>query len=158
MQTFAFRLRPHEELMAGIIAFAKEHHIRAGVILTCVGSLEQVTLRYANTGKATQLIGHFEIVRLLELLLSTVASIYISQFLTAAALLLVGICSAAIKYTQQQRSLWVHWRTLILNVSTILHMVMRSLQFIAEQAPAHKILWCCHRRCLAKTDQFLMRL
>lgn len=50
--------------MAGIIAFAKEHHIRAGVILTCVGSLEQVTLRYANTGKATQLIGHFEIVSL----------------------------------------------------------------------------------------------
>ncbi len=50
--------------MSEIVAFGKEHHIRAGVILTCVGSLEQVTLRYANTGKATQLNGHFEIVSL----------------------------------------------------------------------------------------------
>lgn len=46
------------------MAFAKKHHIRAGVILTCVGSLEQVTLRYANTGNATQLQGHFEVVSL----------------------------------------------------------------------------------------------
>ena len=50
--------------MEGIIAAGKEHHIRAGVILTCVGSLEQVTLRYANTGKASQMNGHFEIVSL----------------------------------------------------------------------------------------------
>ena len=50
--------------MAEIVQFGKDHHIRAGVILTCVGSLEQVTLRYANTGKATQLNGHFEIVSL----------------------------------------------------------------------------------------------
>lgn len=64
MRTFAFRLRPHEDLMAQIMAFAKKHHIRAGVILTCVGSLEQVTLRYANTGNATQLQGHFEVVSL----------------------------------------------------------------------------------------------
>ena len=64
MRTFAFRLRPHEELMGEITAFAKKHHIRAGIILTCVGSLEQVTLRYANTGKATQVQGHFEIVSL----------------------------------------------------------------------------------------------
>lgn len=50
--------------MAEIVQFGRDHHIRAGVILTCVGSLEQVTLRYANTGKATQLNGHFEIVSL----------------------------------------------------------------------------------------------
>ena len=50
--------------MAEIVQFGKERHIRAGVILTCVGSLEQVTLRYANTGKATHLNGHFEIVSL----------------------------------------------------------------------------------------------
>lgn len=64
MKTYAFRLRPHEDLMEEIVAFAKKHHVRAGVILTCVGSLEQVTLRYANTGKASQLQGHFEIVSL----------------------------------------------------------------------------------------------
>lgn len=64
MKTFALRLRPHQDLMAEIIAFGKRNHIRAGVIVTCVGSLEQVTLRYANTGKATQLNGHFEIVSL----------------------------------------------------------------------------------------------
>lgn len=64
MKTYAFRLRPHEDLMEEIIAFAKKHHVRAGIILTCVGSLEQVTLRYANTGKASQLQGYFEIVSL----------------------------------------------------------------------------------------------
>ena len=64
MKTYAFRLHPHQDLMAEIVAFGKEKHIRAGVLLTCVGSLEQVTLRYANTGKATQLNGHFEIVSL----------------------------------------------------------------------------------------------
>lgn len=64
LTTFAFRLRPHEDLLEQIVSFAKQHHIRAGVILTCVGSLEQVTLRYANTGKATQSNGHFEIVSL----------------------------------------------------------------------------------------------
>ena len=50
--------------MGAIVAFAIQHHIRAGIILTCVGSLEQVSLRYANTGKATKLQGHFEIVSL----------------------------------------------------------------------------------------------
>ena len=64
MRTYALRLKPHQDLMEGIIAAGKEHHIRAGVILTCVGSLEQVTLRYANTGKASQMNGHFEIVSL----------------------------------------------------------------------------------------------
>lgn len=46
------------------MSFARQQHIRAGVILTCVGSLEQVVLRFANTGKATQYNGHFEIVSL----------------------------------------------------------------------------------------------
>lgn len=64
MKTYAFRLQPHQDLMAEIVAFGKANNIRAGVLLTCVGSLEQVTLRYANTGKATQLNGHFEIVSL----------------------------------------------------------------------------------------------
>lgn len=64
MKTYAFRLRPHEDLMEQIMSVAKQHNIRAGVILTCVGSLEQVNLRYANTGKATQFNGHFEIVSL----------------------------------------------------------------------------------------------
>lgn len=62
--TFAFRVRPHEDLLEQIVTVAKQRHIRAGVILTCVGSLEQVKLRYANTGKATQFTGHFEIVSL----------------------------------------------------------------------------------------------
>ncbi|KAL0023036.1 hypothetical protein WJX79_002817 [Trebouxia sp. C0005] len=45
MKTYAFRLHPHQDLMEEIVAFGKENHIRAGVLLTCVGSLEQVTLR-----------------------------------------------------------------------------------------------------------------
>ena len=50
--------------MEQIMSFARQKNIRAGVILTCVGSLEQVVLRYANTGRATQFNGHFEIVSL----------------------------------------------------------------------------------------------
>ncbi|DBB09031.1 hypothetical protein WJX82_004815 [Trebouxia sp. C0006] len=45
MKTYAFRLQPHQDLMAEIVAFGKANNIRAGVLLTCVGSLEQVTLR-----------------------------------------------------------------------------------------------------------------
>jgi len=43
MKTYAFRLQPHQDLMAEIVAFGKANNIRAGVLLTCVGSLEQVT-------------------------------------------------------------------------------------------------------------------
>jgi predicted DNA-binding protein with PD1-like motif len=57
-----FRLKPHEDLKQSIMDFAAKHHIRAGIIVTCVGSLEQFNLRFANQSKGQSQKGYFEIV------------------------------------------------------------------------------------------------
>jgi len=62
--TFTFRLRPHQDLKQGIAEVARTHQIDAGVIVTCVGSLEQYHLRFANQEQGTRARGHFEIVSL----------------------------------------------------------------------------------------------
>ena len=64
IKSFAFRLRPKADLKMSIIEFAKENHIRAGAIVTCVGSLEQVNIRFANQEKSERRKGFFEIVSL----------------------------------------------------------------------------------------------
>lgn len=63
-KSYAFRLKPHEDLKQGILRFAADHKIKAGCIVTTVGSLEQCNLRFANQPKGTELSGHFEIVSL----------------------------------------------------------------------------------------------
>lgn len=64
MSTFAFRLHPGEDPKAALDNFAKERHLLAACILTCVGSLRKAVLRFANQEQATTLEGHFEIVSL----------------------------------------------------------------------------------------------
>jgi predicted DNA-binding protein with PD1-like motif len=44
--------------------FAKRNQIRAGVIVTCVGSLEQYNIRFANQANGDTQKGYFEIVSL----------------------------------------------------------------------------------------------
>jgi predicted DNA-binding protein with PD1-like motif len=44
--------------------FAQENNIKAGIILTCVGSLEQYNLRFANQKTGSQKTGYAEIVSL----------------------------------------------------------------------------------------------
>ena len=60
--SYAFRIKPNEDLKVGILAFAKNHNIKAGAIVTCVGSLTQFHLRFANQEKGKKQNGHFEIV------------------------------------------------------------------------------------------------
>jgi len=60
----AFRLKPGADLRKSIEAFVAEHNIQAGYMITCVGSLTQTHLRYANQPNGTQLNGFFEIVSL----------------------------------------------------------------------------------------------
>jgi predicted DNA-binding protein with PD1-like motif len=60
----AFRLLPHQDLKDEITAWAQKNRIKAGAIVTCVGSLEQVHLRFANQKKSAIEIGHFEILSL----------------------------------------------------------------------------------------------
>jgi uncharacterized protein len=62
--TYAFRLKPGDDLKAGIEKIVKENSIRAGWISTCVGSLTDYTIRFANQADGSKGNGHFEIVSL----------------------------------------------------------------------------------------------
>ena len=64
LKTYSLRLRPGDDLRQQLTAFVQEHHIRAGAMLTCVGSLTMTTLRLANQEAASVYRGHFEIVSL----------------------------------------------------------------------------------------------
>ncbi len=64
MKIHAFRLLPGQDLRREIEAFAKQQNIQAGWVMTCVGSLTQTHLRYANQPDGAKRNGHFEIVSL----------------------------------------------------------------------------------------------
>ena len=64
LKTYALRLRPGDDLRQQLGAFVQTHNIRAGAMLTCVGSLTVATLRLANQDGPTVYRGHFEIVSL----------------------------------------------------------------------------------------------
>lgn len=64
MKMHVFRLTPHQDLKKEIQEFARKNDFTAAVLVTCVGSLEQYNLRFANHEMATQCKGHFEIVSL----------------------------------------------------------------------------------------------
>lgn len=64
MKVHAIRLKPGEDLKKSIIKYVNEHHIRAGWIVTCAGSLTNYAIRFANQPNATIDSGHFEIVSL----------------------------------------------------------------------------------------------
>lgn len=63
-RVYALRLRPGQDLKREIVAFAQQHQIEAGYIITCVGSLQKVSLRLANQPAATEWEDKFEIVSL----------------------------------------------------------------------------------------------
>lgn len=60
----AFRLKPGEDLKSAIEAYVLLHKIEAGWMMTCVGSITQYHLRFANQPNGTKATGHFEIVSL----------------------------------------------------------------------------------------------
>ena len=63
-KVYIFRLNPGEDLRKSIEALVKEKNIIAGWINTCVGSLTDYTIRFANQQQGTSGSGHFEIVNL----------------------------------------------------------------------------------------------
>jgi len=77
-KSYAFRLKPHEDLKRGIIAFAAEQKIKAGCIVTAVGSLEQVNLRFANQNSGSNISGHYEIVSLVGTFSETYSHLHLS--------------------------------------------------------------------------------
>jgi len=62
MENYTFRLRPGQDLLDDIDAFVMENHIEAGCILSGVGSLKHVILRFANRKVYDEFDGYFEIV------------------------------------------------------------------------------------------------
>ena len=63
-KVYVFRLKPGEDLRKSIEAMVKEKNIEAGWINTCVGSLTDYTIRFANQQEGIRGSGHFEIVSL----------------------------------------------------------------------------------------------
>lgn len=61
---FALRLRPNDDLLVGLRAFAKARGLRAAFVASCAGSATHTSVRYANQPAASVRDGHFEIVSL----------------------------------------------------------------------------------------------
>ena len=78
MRTYALRLRPGDDLRQQLTAFTKQHNIKAGAIVTCVGSLTTATLRLANQEGPTVYQGHFEIVSLVGTLSTNGSHLHLS--------------------------------------------------------------------------------
>ena len=78
MQTYSFRLRPGQDLKTELDAFVKQQRIEAGAMLTCVGSLTDVTLRLANQDGPSVWRGHFEIVSLVGTLSTNGSHLHLS--------------------------------------------------------------------------------
>lgn len=60
----AFRLKPGQDLKQEITAYVQQHKIEAGWIVTCVGSVTQYNLRFANQPESNKATGHYEIISL----------------------------------------------------------------------------------------------
>jgi predicted DNA-binding protein with PD1-like motif len=61
---FALRLKPGQDLRKQLETFVKAKRIRAGFVITTVGSLRQASIRLADQPTVTNFPGKFEIVSL----------------------------------------------------------------------------------------------
>jgi len=78
MKTYTFRLKPGQDLLDSITAFAAEKKIEAGCMLSSVGSLTHATLRLANREHYNEYEGHFEIVSMTGTVAASGSHIHIS--------------------------------------------------------------------------------
>ncbi|HEV7397005.1 MAG TPA: PPC domain-containing DNA-binding protein, partial [Pyrinomonadaceae bacterium] len=78
MKLFALRLRPGQDLRLEIEKFAKAKGLKAGFIITTVGSLQQAALRLANQSDSSRFEGKFEIVSLVGTLSEEGVHLHIS--------------------------------------------------------------------------------
>ncbi|CAN5802583.1 hypothetical protein BH11BAC3_BH11BAC3_14420 [soil metagenome] len=76
--THAFRLKPGQDLKQEIQKLVTEKQIEAGWISTCVGSLTNYTIRFANQPEGNSDSGHFEIVSLTGTVSTNGSHIHIS--------------------------------------------------------------------------------
>jgi len=78
MKSFALRLHPNQDLKQKLIRFTQENKIKAGAILTCVGSLKKAVIRTANKEESMDIEQNFEIVSLTGTLCQNDVHIHIS--------------------------------------------------------------------------------
>jgi predicted DNA-binding protein with PD1-like motif len=64
LSAHAFRLKPGQDLKTTIQELVNERQIKAGWVSTCVGSLTNYNIRFANQSEGSSDSGHFEIVSL----------------------------------------------------------------------------------------------
>ena len=64
MNTAALRLTPGADLKDALFKLSKDRALRAGIVLTCVGSLAEAALRFAGQDETVTLSGPFEILSL----------------------------------------------------------------------------------------------
>jgi predicted DNA-binding protein with PD1-like motif len=64
LKVLVLRLKPGQDLRQQLEAFVKEQRIKAGFLITTVGSLRQASIRLADQSDATDFTGKFEIVSL----------------------------------------------------------------------------------------------
>lgn len=76
--SYAFRLKPGQDLKKEIQQFVADKKITAGWIGTCVGSLTQYNIRFANQPNGSSDTGHFEIVSLVGTVSTNGSHIHIS--------------------------------------------------------------------------------
>lgn len=77
-KTYAFRLKPGQDLKLSIDSFVQAHHLEAAWIQTTVGSLTDYHIRFANQPNGSKETGHFEIVSLVGTLSINGSHIHIS--------------------------------------------------------------------------------
>ncbi|MBD1932249.1 MULTISPECIES: PPC domain-containing DNA-binding protein [Cyanophyceae] len=78
MKVFAIRLKPNQDLKRSLKEFTVQQDIKAGFILTAIGSLKQATIRFANQNDSTVLNDKFEILALNGTLATTGIHLHIA--------------------------------------------------------------------------------
>lgn len=68
MHLVALRLTPQQDLKIELDRFARDQHLEAACIVTCVGSLTRAVLRLAGQSEATLYDDRFEILSLVGML------------------------------------------------------------------------------------------
>ena len=77
-KTYAFRLKPGQDLKLSLDSFVKANQLEAAWIQTAVGSLTDYHIRFANQPNGNKDTGHFEIVSLVGTLSVNGSHIHIS--------------------------------------------------------------------------------
>ena len=97
--TYAFRLKPGQDLRLELEKFVKEKNITAGWVGTCVGSLTNYNIRFANQPNGSIGSGHFEIVSLVGTLSTNGSHIHISVSDSTGATIGGHLLQGCIVYT-----------------------------------------------------------